>query len=116
MSLPPHTIAWFLAAALSILALAKLMRRRQAALVAVLKVCVDNQLEWSQKKAKAAKLARRTARHKATEEAGESYDSAPPKSDRDSKYDLPENLPSMAGAPTGRGPELAVPSRGVPAG
>ena len=89
MSFPPLTILWFVAAALSSIALAKLMRRRQSQLIGVLRTYVDAQLEWSRKRAKAAQLARRAARHKAALEAEESHGAATLSQDGYNKYDQP---------------------------
>ena len=65
----PRLIAWLIGVVLSVIALVKLMRGRQAKLMFALRGYVEAQLEWSRKKAKAAHLAKKLAREKAAEEA-----------------------------------------------
>jgi len=64
----PKVVIWMASAALSVLALVKLMRRRQAKLIKTLRVFVQNQIEWNAKRAKAARLARKLAKDKSREE------------------------------------------------
>ncbi len=60
---------FLLANLLAMVFLAKMMRGRQAQLVTLLREYSEKQIEWSRKKARAAKLARETAAAKAAEEA-----------------------------------------------
>jgi hypothetical protein len=64
----PKIAIWLASAALSVLALVKLMRRRQAKLINTLRTFVQNQVEWNAKRAKAARLARKLAKEKSREE------------------------------------------------
>jgi hypothetical protein len=61
-------VLWLASAALSVLALVKLMRGRQAKLINTLRAFVQNQMEWNTKRAKAARLARKLAKQKSREE------------------------------------------------
>ncbi len=84
----PILIAWLLAAFLSITALAKLARGRQAKLVTALHGYVEEQLEWSRKRAKASRLARKLAQEKAEDEAEQTRLTENPNADpRFDKYD-----------------------------
>lgn len=64
----PELAVLGLAGLIAIMGLIKLMRRRQEHLRGLLKAHVDKQMEWSRKKARAALMARRAAKRKATPE------------------------------------------------
>ena len=64
-----NQLFWIAGALLASVFLMKMMRRRQAKLRELLKEYMQTQLEWAQKRAKAAKLARQAAREKARQEA-----------------------------------------------
>ncbi len=64
----PELVVLGLAGLIAIMGLVKLMRRRQEHLRGLLKTHVDKQMEWSRKKARAALMARRAAKRKATPE------------------------------------------------
>ncbi len=61
-------IIWLAGAAVAATFLLKMMRDRQVALNQLIRKSMEEKLRWSRKRAKAAKLARRTARTKAAEE------------------------------------------------
>lgn len=63
---------------MAVVALAKLMRRRETRLVNALRQYVETQLEWSRKRAKAARLARQMAKQKSREEIAEDEPAAVP--------------------------------------
>lgn len=73
----PRLIAWFICVVFSVVSLVKLMRGRQTKLMLALRGYVEARLEWSRKKAKAARLAQKMAREKAAEEAKQAQMSAP---------------------------------------
>jgi hypothetical protein len=60
---------WLGAAALATLMLAQLMRHRQVQLMLLLQAYVEKKLEWSRKRARAAKMAQAAAMEKARTEA-----------------------------------------------
>ncbi|MCC7336904.1 MAG: hypothetical protein IT422_17580 [Pirellulaceae bacterium] len=82
MAVDPKLVLWMAAACLAVIGLAQLMRNRQARLLLMLRKYVDEQHEWSKKKAKASRLARRLAREKAENEAKESRRLNDPNYDR----------------------------------
>lgn len=100
MAVDPNLVLWLAAACLAVIGLAQLMRNRQASLLLKLRNYVDEQHEWSKKKAKASRLARRLAREKAENEAKESRRLNDPNYDRydtvsasDTSVDPPQEQP-----------------------
>jgi len=72
MAVDPKLVLWLAATLLAVVCLTQLMRIRQASLLLKLRKYVDQQHEWSKKRAKASRLARRLAREKAENETKES--------------------------------------------
>ncbi|MCA9157788.1 MAG: hypothetical protein KDA72_05645 [Planctomycetales bacterium] len=82
MAVDPKLVLWLAAACLAVICLAQLMRNRQASLLLKLRKYVDEQHEWSKKKAKASRLARRLAREKAENETKDARRPGDPSYDR----------------------------------
>ncbi len=61
-------IIWLAGAACAMVFLVKMMRNRQVALNQLIRQSVDEKLGWIRKKAKATRLAQKTARQKAAQE------------------------------------------------
>ena len=82
MAIDPKLVIWLAATFMAVVSLARLMRNRQTSLLLKLRKYVDEQHEWSKKRAKASRLARKLAREKAESETKETRSLDDPGLDR----------------------------------
>ncbi len=86
MAIDPKLVVWLVATFIAVVSLTQLMRKRQNSLLVKLQQYVEEQREWSKKRAKAARLARKLARDKAENEAQETPTGDNPDYNRYDKY------------------------------
>ncbi len=69
MNIDPKITLWLAATVVAVVGLARLMRNRQVNLLLLLQRYVEEQRQWSRKRNKAARLARKLALNKAESES-----------------------------------------------
>lgn len=69
MALDPKLVVWLLFSLVAVLILSRMMDNRRAKLAQLLQAYVKARVQWTKKRAKAARLAQHVAGKKATEEA-----------------------------------------------